>query len=392
MQYKVRFPKRHAFSLLELVVVLLVIGIVLGLLIPAVRDGRGPARRNQCSNQLRNLGLASIQYENAKGELPSWAMDFGYYGWDPDTQSEMDQLNDPSDASIDPESLAKHRKIGTWAVAILPWLDAQPTYEHWTEDRYPIVTQDSQKFPASTGVSGEGFHPLAAPNLAMMQCPSDPIDIADHGNNSYVFNAGVAIDSSTETQIEWIVHQPNGTTKLLTFEDSMSAELGVGGNRVVARRDAKSDEITTLSPLIQLEDFLDGQGNTVLFFESLHAMPWHRSGFTNRDDLIFQHHPDEIVYPKKSRFTNTMVWHSVDWKNGGQSLDIHRINGANDSQYTIEITLANVMDYARPSSAHAEGVNVAMADGSTRFITNSIDMRVWQAMMTPAGEDVVPTD
>ena len=153
-----------------------------------------------------------------------------------------------------------------------------------------------------------------------------------------------------------------------------------------------ADEMTTLSPLIQLGDFSDGQTHTVLFSESLHAMPWHRSGFTNRKDLTFTHHPDEIVYPPKCRFTNGMVWHSVDWENGGRSLDVHRINGANQSEDAIEITSANVMDLARPSSAHAEGVNAAMADGSTRFIADSIDMRVWQAMMTPAGEDAVPAD
>lgn len=392
MQNTGPFHRRTAFSLLELVVVLFSVGILLALLIPAVVDFRGPVRSSQCSTNLRNLALASIQYENSKGQFPGWAMDFGYYGWDPDTQSMFRSSNAPSDVSADSKSPTAHRKIGTWAVAILPWLDAQPTYEHWTEDRYPIVTLDLPEFPASSGISGEGFHPLAAPNLAIMQCPSDPTPIADYGNNNYIINAGIAIDSSLASDTGRIVYQPNGDRRQITFTDSMTVKWGVSGNQVVALRDARSDELVPTGPPICLADFRDGPGNTVLFSESLHAMPWHRSGFTSRVDLVFEHHPDEVVYPTKSRFTNAFVWHSVDWENAGQPLDVHRINGAGASKDSIEITPSNAADFARPSSAHVEGVNAAMADGTTRFISDSIDMWVWQAMMTPAGEDTAPAD
>lgn len=85
--------------------------------------------------------------------------------------------------------------------------------------------------------------------------------------------------------------------------------------------------------------------------------------------MIFENHPDEVLYPTLSRFTNTMVWHGVDWSNGKQPREIHRINGERTLTETMQMSRTNVADLARPSSAHAAGVNAAMADGGTRFIS-----------------------
>lgn len=49
------------------------------------------------------------------------------------------------------------------------------------------------------------------------------------------------------------------------------------------------------------------------------------------------------------------------------------------------MTGSNAADLARPSSAHTEGVSMAMADGTTRFVSDSVDYRVYQALMTPRG-------
>ena len=87
-----------------------------------------------------------------------------------------------------------------------------------------------------------------------------------------------------------------------------------------------------------------------------------------------------------------MVWHGVDWSNDKQPRDIHRINGERALTETMQMSRTNAADLARPSSAHAEGVNVSMADGGTRFISETIDMRVWQALMTPRGREPIPDD
>ncbi len=370
--------QRFGLTLVEWLVVIVCVGILLGLLIPAINTHPRPHRRNQCSTQLKNLALAAIQYENAKGKLPGYVEDFG-------TWRAGQTPSDPGDPDADTSTLVSHRKIGTWAVAILPWLDAQPTYEHWTQDRYPIIFGGSDSMPLSSGEAGNGYTTLAAPNLAIFQCPASPFPDVTHGRNTYICNAGMYHRGRSGEPARQIDRAGEQIT--IDFARSMATANGVFNNKIPTL--GPDGKPVAVGPDVKLDDFTDGQGYTMLFSENLQAMPWHRAGFIDADDLIITDQASEVRYQETSRYTQGMVWHFEDDDVDGVPAvnPVHRINGPRPGKevFNQRMTAANAADLARPSSAHVEGVNIGMADGSARFIRETIDYRVYQALLTPNG-------
>ncbi len=392
------------FTLVELLVVITIIGILMGLLIPAVNAARETARRNQCAANIKNFGLGSVQYENTKKTLPPWVAKYGFFT----------AGGDPSDLGNFGGTVPAHVKVGGFGVALLPWLDAQPTYEHWTQDRYPIVN-DGQGDLDGSDSSGIGFHELAAPNLAIFQCPSNPVAVGSHGKNSYAPNNGFSHVRTTEG------HTSSGLgTGTATFLESQDK---ANGCFTAAYRglDASGD----LYPVVTsptLDDLKDGQGFTILFSENVQATPWHRPGFLNALDMLGSGAAVTGLAPASgtedlssttdltySRFSNGLVWHYEDEDftalnalatpptspAGASVTDVfqqHKINGGGDTvqkdifNLTMETNKYDAPSLARPSSAHVDGVNCAFADGQTRFVTSTVDYRVYQALLTPRGK------
>lgn len=403
------------FTLVELLVVITIIGILMGLLIPAVNAARESARRAQCNTQIKNLALAAVQHENTKGALPGYMNKYGAYVGD--------GAGGPGDDPSDPGVIADvppHVKIGAWGVSLLPWLDAQPTYEHWTQDRYPILyvsrTPSEYSGTANPSFEGTGYHELAAPNLAIFQCPSNPITDAQYGRNSYIVSTGPALFRTTAADT------PDGPTAPpagLATSPAVTAAMFVTGNRRAQAPFTNQYQglstVNILGDQVRLDDFKDGQGNTMLFSENVQALPWFRAGYLDPTDMAPAAGPPinyEVAYDPTSttaptlgaRYTNGMVWHYEDKDSSAMPADPitgiacrpvyvkHRINGggqaAGQDIFTLQMSeaSANFVDLARPSSAHVGGVNAGMADGGTRFIQETVDYRVYQALMTLRGK------
>ena len=127
--------RRVAFTLVELLVVITIIGILIALLLPAVQGARGAARRLQCKNNLKQIGLAILNYAQLEGSLPPGSIHSG-------TQAQVPQNHHMN-----------------WAIAILPQLEQQALYDAYDQDKYNAHPDNL---------------PVLQTRLAIMVCPEDP--------------------------------------------------------------------------------------------------------------------------------------------------------------------------------------------------------------------------
>lgn len=102
---------RAGFTVIELLVVLAVIGVLIALLLPAVQQTRESARRSQCQNHLKQIALATVQFEEINGAFPPARIQ-------------------PRPNETDP-ALECGGEEPTWLIRILPWLDAASQYSQW---------------------------------------------------------------------------------------------------------------------------------------------------------------------------------------------------------------------------------------------------------------------
>ena len=150
---------RRGFTLVELLVVVTIIALLIALLLPAVQMAREAARRMQCGNNLKQLGLATMGYEQAHGTLPAGS-----------------NLYDDSG-----EWNAIYR--GGIHLRLLPFLEQQPLYDLFDFNK----GIDGQRYPGTS-------RPLGATVLSVYVCPSDqpssPWSATNIAKTNYLASAG----------------------------------------------------------------------------------------------------------------------------------------------------------------------------------------------------------
>lgn len=335
MEPKLR--RKSAFTLIELLVVIAIIAILVALLLPAVQQAREAARRIQCKNHLKQLGLALHNYTEANRFLPPGA-------------------------AVD-LSITATGNNGSWGVhgRILPYLEQANLYNN-----VDLTTA----WDFQTAING-----LKIPIYA---CPSDPkSDQARDPGGGKVTLYPTTYGCNYGT---WFVFDP-GT--------------GRGG-----------DGLFYPNSKLSFRDATDGSSNTLLAAEVKAWTPYQRNGGPSQTTMPQNVADAEAIVASGAQFKNTG---HTEWPDG-------RVHHAGvtvtlppntEVRFTSGGTQYHEMDFnswqegknggaGNPTYAmitsrsyHTGIVNVVMFDGSTRSISENIDLTIWHALGTRAGGEVV---
>ncbi len=320
--------RNRGFTLLELMVVILIIGILCGLLVPAVASSREAARRAQCVCNLKQLALATANYESTHGVYP-----YGVGGSAPPGPGRVPRWSTQSQLLPQLEQTGLYNAINLSGVA---WM-ADPVY-------------------------GPPNQTALATKVSSFLCPSDPdwsADPYDLGHNSYRGNAGtlpynLAADSpdgtGRNTGIFWyqsavrVAQVTDGTSNTALFSERC---LGTA-----AFTDMRADFYLIGRNQAACQNLTPG-------FTSRYTVPHELSGQRWGDGALFYTRYNHILPPNQPSCL---------------------LGGTTDHG-------CPVVDTA--SSRHPGGVNLATVDGAVRFIKDSIEPRLWTAVGTIAGGEVI---
>ena len=333
-----RHSSRHGFTLVELLVVIAIIGVLVGLLLPAVQAAREAARRTECASRLGELAKANMQFEIAKKRYPGYLEAFG--------------------ATPAPTSAVK---IGSWAVALFPYLEQEPLYDAWQD-------------PGTT-IGAGGWSPTNIdyyPSIKIFQCSSDSLGTESKALNSFVCNAGFYPVGTGVTGLPGY----SGTPAEVAIR-SQRPQNGAFNNRLptnvvsVATGGSPTFVLGAGAQPTRSDTIKDGLTQTIAFSENLQADEWGYIGNLGNDEARLAHGMVWLY-----RLDNPATKQPMSRPDPGLVQPTNKING----QKTTAIT---GMEAARPSSMHTGVVNVAMLGGSVSTMSDGIDYHVYQALMTP---------
>lgn len=325
--------RRQAFTLVELLVVIAIIGILVGLLLPAVQAAREAARRMQCSNNLKQVGLAFLNFESAFKQMPA-----GPYDSDPSLSPNYVEPAGTYGSVVC--CRAAHPKGWSHWFKILPYMEQQNVYN--------LANFSVPALHGSRPADYDGEDSVARALISTFYCPSrrgaTGYGAAQFGRSDYAGCAGFY-------QGEMHEHQ----------DDIPAAPLGMQPRRDERAQENRGNVGTRKGYLVwnalgdkrRMGDVIDGTSHCIMVSEK--SLPASRHGNDGGDNERWNNAGwDECV----------LRWHFPPMADSDP-----RVIPLNSSGGTVWRRYFG--------SSHPGGLNSVFGDGSVRFASFNVDATVW---------------
>lgn len=317
-----RANRRSAFTLVELLVVIAIIGILVALLLPAVQAARESARRMSCQNNLKQIALAMHNHEGVYRQLPYSRRDTApQRSWAPDTLPFLEQANMVSDAGYN-------------------------LNENW----WRSTTYAGVPIPNAATVQTQ---------LAVFTCPSTP-------NPKRMQNKTEVAPEQNKIGACGDYFTPEGVSTLINNELLPAEQFPAGADLTGVLRKFPDANL--------FANVLDGTSNTILLGECAGREDVYRG--RKRTPAVADKTQSNCARARGGAWaTNDNPYEigtRVEWCTGSAIPGPMRINNSNEYGFLFY-------------SMHPGGANFAYADGSVRFISESVRLKVLASLVTRLG-------